>query len=153
MKNLLTFIILFTAGSLVAQVKPNEDFSKNIPKQNKVDSISVFRPVIKNYDLVTTDKIPGIDLEIASRGAEIDVISSAIIENFKYHGETENIDAIKFKDGKAQNESGVKAYMYHDSNTKAKSWFYRFSDQPGLLYRKVSRKKKSDIIIYHISKK
>lgn len=153
MRNLIVLFALFILNHSFSQVAPNEDFYKNLSTVNKVDSIFVLRNAITQYDLVQSDVFQDLEMEISSRGALIDVLSSAIIENFQYQGGEEVKDVLKFENGKALPYRDKKVYLYHDKNSKRKSYFYYFSDQPNLIYRKVSKSKKSDIVVYFISKK
>ena len=156
---LRTFLLscsLILSLVLFSQLKPNDDFHKNLPVQNKVDSIGVFR--VANfaplkYDKIATDIIGDMDLEFSSRGAQIDVYSPGVIENFQYRGETDEMTVLKLEDGKQSLKENVKVFRYIDQNSNRKSYFYYFSDQNNILYRRVSKSKKSDYVVYYLSPK
>ncbi|MCB0478088.1 MAG: hypothetical protein KDC84_07990 [Crocinitomicaceae bacterium] len=157
MKRILVFALLVSITSLVqAQLKPNDEFHKNLNIQNKVDSIAVFR--VSNFAPLTYAKvagelIDGMELELSSRGAQIDVYSPGVIENFQFKGETEEMSVLKMNNGKSEIVDAQKVFLYDDKNSNRKSYFYYFPDQKGLLYRKVSKSKKSDYVVYYLSKK
>lgn len=156
LKIFLSSCAVLLALTVSAQLKPNDDFHKNLPTQNKVDSIGVFR--VANfaplkYDKIATDIIDDMDLEFSSRGAQIDVYSPGVIENFQYNGETDEMTVLKLSGGKQSLVENQKVFRYDDQNSNRKSYFYYFSEQKNILYRKVSKSKKSDYVIYYLSGK
>lgn len=156
LKLIFTTCSILLTLALSAQLKPNDDFHKNLPTQNKVDSIGVFR--VANlaplkYDKVATDIIDDMDLEFSSRGAQIDVYSPGVIENFQFKGETDEMTVLKLNKGQQSFQENQKVYRYDDRNSNRKSYFYFFPEQKNILYRKVSKSKKSDYVIYYLSKK
>jgi len=157
MRNLL-LITLLTSFVFVgkSQVVPNDSIYKYSTHSNMVDSIAVYRvanAAKDKFDLIIVEKIEDIEFDITARGALIDVVSHRIIENFQYKGNYTTMQVLKAsKNDKTESVDAV-VYMYDDKNSKAKSYFYYFPDQKNMIYRKVSKKKTSDIIIYYLSPK
>lgn len=157
MKSLLMFlaITLFSVQA-ISQVVPNDSLYKYTSHENIVDSISVYRIVnlaTKKYEKIYAEKIEGIELEISARGAQIDIYSPQIIEYFKFKGEKTKVFGIKAEGAKVTDIEDKEVFLYEDENAKTKSYFYFFPDQKNQIYRRITKKKTSDIIIYHISSK
>lgn len=155
-KSILSALVLFFSIAVHAQLKPNHDFHKNLNVQNRVDSIAVFRVASLaplKYDKVMGEVIEGMELELSSHGAQIDVYSPGVIENFQFKGEMDEFTILKLENGEKSMIENVKVYRYDDKNSNRKSYFYYFEGQKNLLYRKVSKSKKSDYVIYYLSEK
>lgn len=157
MRHLLFFTLFFSfVFTSESQVVPNDSIYKNTTHSNMVDSIAVYRvanAAKDKYDLIVVEKFEDMEFEITSRGALIDVVSHRIIENFQYKGEAQTMQLLKASENDKTVSVDVNAYLYEDKNSNSKSYFYYFSDQENMIYRKVSKKKTSDIIIYYVSPK